>query len=37
VTEIAGGLQTEMRITVEVEGSDKPACVAMSLSRWLTG
>ena len=37
VTEIAGGLQTEMRITVEVDGADKPACVAMSLSRWLTG
>jgi acyl dehydratase len=37
VMEIAGGLQTEMRITVEVDGADKPACVAMSLSRWLTG
>lgn len=37
VSEIAGGLQTEMRITVEVDGADKPACVAMSLSRWLTG
>jgi acyl dehydratase len=37
VTEIAAGLQTEMRIAVEVDGADKPACVAMSLSRWLTG
>ena len=36
VTEIAGGLQTEMKISVEVEGVDKPACVAIALSRWLT-
>jgi acyl dehydratase len=35
VTEIAGGVQTEMRITVDVDDSDKPACVADSLSRWL--
>ncbi len=37
VTEIAGGLQTEMKITVEVEGAAKPACVAIALSRWLNG
>ena len=37
VTEIVGGLQTEMKITVEVDGSDKPACVAIALSRWLNG
>ena len=35
VTEIAGGLQTEMKITIEVEGVEKPACVAIALSRWL--
>ena len=35
VEEIAGGLQTTITITIEVEGSDKPACVVESLSRWL--
>ncbi len=35
VEEIAGGLQTTITITVEVEGSAKPACVVESLSRWL--
>ncbi len=35
VTEIAGGLQTTITITIEVEGSAKPACVIESLSRWL--
>jgi acyl dehydratase len=34
-TEIAGGLQTLMRITIEVEGGMKPACVIDSLSRWM--
>ena len=33
VAQIDGGLQTEMRITVEVDGAPKPACVALSLSR----
>ncbi len=33
--EIAGGIQTTIRITVEVEGSPKPACVVDALSRWL--
>jgi acyl dehydratase len=37
VSQIDRGLQTEMRITVEVEGATKPGCVAMSLSRWITG
>ena len=36
VDEFAGGLQTEMRITVEIDGADKPACVASTISRWLT-
>ena len=35
VEEIAGGLQTTITITIEVEGSEKPACVVESLSRWL--
>ena len=35
VDEIAGGVQTTIAITVEVEGRDKPACVVESLSRWL--
>jgi acyl dehydratase len=33
--EIAGGVQTTIRITVEVDGADHPACVVDSLSRWL--
>ncbi len=35
VEEIAGGVQTTITITIEVEGGDKPACVIESLSRWL--
>lgn len=33
--EVRGGVQTTMRITVDVEGRDDPACVVDSLSRWL--
>jgi len=33
--EIAGGIQTTIVITMEVEGGAKPACVVESLSRWL--
>ena len=33
VTDVAGGIQTRMRISMEVEGSEKPACVIESLSR----
>jgi len=29
------GVNTRIRITVEIEGGDKPACVVDSLSRWL--
>jgi acyl dehydratase len=32
---IPGGVQTTIRITVEVEGSAKPACVIEALSRYL--
>jgi len=35
VDEIPGGVQTTITITIEVEGSEKPACVVESLSRWL--
>jgi acyl dehydratase len=34
VVEVAGGVQTTIVITVEVEGGAKPACVVESLSRW---
>jgi acyl dehydratase len=33
VTEIGGGVQIVYRITVEIEGGDKPACVAEQLFR----
>jgi acyl dehydratase len=33
VTEVAGGLQMKVRVTIEVEGSDKPAMVADVLVR----
>jgi acyl dehydratase len=33
--DIPDGVQTTITITVEVEGSDKAACVVESLSRWL--
>jgi len=35
VADIDGGVQTTMRITVEVEGGDEPAAVVDALSRWL--
>jgi acyl dehydratase len=34
--DIPGGVQTTIRITVEIEGGNEPACVVDSLSRWLT-
>ena len=36
VTEVKGGIQTLVRITLEVEGAAKPACVIDSLSRYFT-
>lgn len=33
--DVSGGIQTMMLITIEIEGSAKPACVIESLSRWL--
>jgi len=35
VSEVPGGLQTTIVITIEVEGGIKPVCVIESLSRWL--
>src|SRR4051794_21527718 len=32
---VAGGVQTVTRITIEVEGGSKPACVIESVSRYL--
>lgn len=29
-----GSVQSIMRVTVEIEGGDKPACVADTMSRW---
>ena len=36
VAAVAGGVQTTMLITVEIEGGTKPACVIESISRYLT-
>lgn len=33
VSEVTGGLQLKTEITIELEGSEKPACVAETLSR----
>lgn len=33
--DVAGGVQTTIVITMEIEGGAKPACVVESLSRWL--
>lgn len=33
--EAKGGVQVTVRVTVEVEGADKPACVADTVSRFL--
>jgi acyl dehydratase len=35
VTQVKGGLQTLMRITIEIDGNDRPACVIDAISRWL--
>ncbi|HEY7072293.1 MAG TPA: MaoC family dehydratase [Acidimicrobiales bacterium] len=34
-TEVNGGVQTVMRVTLEVEGRSDPACVVDAVSRWL--
>ena len=35
-TEIAGGVQTVVTLMVQVEGSEKPACIVESISRWMS-
>lgn len=35
VVDVAGGVQTTMTVTVEIEGHDRPACVVEVLSRFL--
>jgi len=35
VDDVAGGIQTTMTVTVEVDGGSEPACVAQALSRYL--
>lgn len=35
VDDVPGGVQTTMRITIEIEGETKPACVIESVSRYL--
>ena len=34
VEDVKGGVQATVRVTVEIEGSDKPACVADTISRF---
>lgn len=34
VDEIKGAIQSTVRVTVEIEGSDKPACVVDTISRY---
>jgi acyl dehydratase len=34
VEEIKGAIQSIVRVTVEIEGSDKPACVVDTISRY---
>lgn len=33
--DVAGGIQTTIRVTLEVEGAAEPACEVDALSRWL--
>lgn len=35
VSDVAGGIQVTIKITVEIEGEAKPACVIESLTRYL--
>lgn len=33
--EAGGGVQTKVRLAIEIEGADQPACEVESLSRWM--
>ena len=35
VEEVAGGVQCVIRITVEIEGSAKPACIVENVTRYM--
>jgi len=35
VDDVKGGVQTTYELTFQVDGSEKPACVAQALYRWL--
>jgi acyl dehydratase len=35
IADVEGGVQVSWTATVEIEGSEKPACVAQMLVRWL--
>jgi hypothetical protein len=34
VDDIKGGAQMQWQATVEIEGGEKPACIAEMLTRW---
>jgi acyl dehydratase len=34
VDEVKGGIQAVIRVTVEIEGGDRPACVIDTISRY---
>lgn len=34
IKEVKGGYQSTLRVTIEIEGEDKPACVVDSISRY---
>lgn len=36
VREIPGGIQAQRSVTIELEGADKPACIAESIVRYLS-
>ena len=36
VHEILGGIQADRTVTIELEGADKPACIAQSIARYLS-
>jgi acyl dehydratase len=35
VDDVPGGVQMIVRLTVDVDGGDKPACVVESVTRWM--
>jgi acyl dehydratase len=37
VDDVAGGVQTTIVVTIEIEGETKPACVVEAISRYLIG